>query len=382
MLVRLAASIASALLLVPIVAEPALGIPYFARRYGVTCQRCHTTPPKLNEFGESFFARGYEMPGLTPRPTIPLAVWLSGRSEALPGLAGEAAKRVQAYLNRVEIISGGKVVAPWLSYFVEWRPVSQEARSDGTLRDRSGRFEDLMLMAATDRVELAVGQFRQVGQVDVSRRVGLSEPLVLSASLPGSGGGSGREIALRGFSPAGRSPSARLAWIQPLSDGWRWTTSAGLPVPGELSTPLTEEARTEASNEIEWRPKGVMLETYLRRGLASLGGHVFYDDGNRYLANVIATGNRASLHWTAIAGAARAGEVTRGQWSLEAEYLPWSFAGVGGRVENRAADGARPAFLPYVNAHFPGTRYTFRLTVERRLQRDRNATFVELASIF
>ena len=70
---------------------------------------------------------------------------------------------------------------------VEWRPVSLEPRSDGTLRDRSGRFEDLFLTAvAGDRLELFVGQFRQVQQVDVSRRLGVSEPALLSASLPGT----------------------------------------------------------------------------------------------------------------------------------------------------------------------------------------------------
>ena len=71
-----------------------------------------------------------------------------------------------------------------------------------------------------------------------------------------------------------------------------------------------------------------------------------------------------------------------GRWSLEAEYLPHSYVGVGGRAEDRAGDGARIAVLPYVNAHFPGTRYTFRLTVERRLQRDRNATLIELGTVF
>jgi hypothetical protein len=55
---------------------------------------------------------------------------------------------------------------------------------------------------------------------------------------------------------------------------------------------------------------------------------------------------------------------------------------VGGRAEDRAADGAGRALLPFLNVHFPGTSYTFRLTVERRFQRARDATFVELATIF
>lgn len=356
-------------------------IPYFARKYGVACTQCHVAPPKLNAFGEEFVARGYEMPGLTPRRTWPFALWVSGRSESLP-VPDDVADNLKAYLNRVELISGGKVVAPWLSYFLEWRAVSQEARSNGTLRDRSGRFEDLFLTAASKRAELSLGQFRQIAQVDVSRRLGLSEPLVLSASLAGSGGGSPREQSLRAFSPAGRSPAVRAAWNQSLGGGWRWTTSAGLPVSGEFSIPLNDEARVEASNEVELRPKGVVVESFVRRGLTSFGGHLFYDESNRYLAHAITTGNRAALHWTGIAGMAKSGELLTGRWSFETEYLPHSYVGFGGRVEDRAGDGAKVAVLPYFNAHFPGTRYTVRLTAERRLQRGRNATLIELGTVF
>lgn len=382
MLVPLRLIGAAAVMVVAIPPQPAWGIPYFARRYGVTCQQCHVTPPKLNAFGEAFVANGYAMSGLSARRTIPLALWVSGRSESLPGLTGDQADDVRAYLNRVELISGGKLVAPWLSYFVEWRPVSQESRSDGTLRDRAGRFEDLFVTAVRGPAELTVGQFRQIAQVDVSRRLGLSEPLALGSGLPGIGGGTARERGLRGFSPAGRSPAVRAGWNRTLAGDWRWSTTAGLPVAGELSIPLTDEARVEASNEIEWRPKGVVVESFVRRGIASFGGHAFYDDGDRFLVNLVTTGERLSLHWTAVAGALKSGEVTRGQWSLETEYLPSYFVGIGGRVEDRAADGAEVAFLPYLNAHFPGTSYTVRLTVERRFQRGRNATLVELGTVF
>lgn len=356
-------------------------IPHFARMYGVTCKQCHVAPPKLNRFGEEFFARGYAMPNLTARRTVPISVWVSGRSDALP-VPANARDNLAAYLNRVELISGGKVIAPWLSYFVEWRPVSQEARGDGTLRDRGGRFEDLFVVAAKRNTEITVGQFRQIAQVDASRRLGLSEPLVLSASLAGTGGGSGRERSLRGFSPSGRAPAVRAAWIQPLGGGWRWTTAAAVSAPGEFSIPLNDEARIEASNEIEWRRKGFLVESFARRRLASVGGHVFYDNSRRYLAQAITTGSRSALHWTAIGGAAKAGDLLAGRWSVEAEYLPRYFVGLGGRVEDRAADNADVAVLPYVNVHFPGTRYTVRLTVERRFQGSRSATLVELGTIF
>jgi len=357
-------------------------IPYFARKYRVACAQCHVAPPKLNAFGEAFFANGYAMPELRTTGTWPFALWVSGRSDSRPQGAGE--DDVRAYLNRIELISGGRVVAPWLSYFVEWRPLSKEGRSDGTLRDRSGRFEDLFVTATAGQFDLTVGQFRQIAQVDVSRRIGVNEPLVLSTSLPGAGVGSAREVSLRAFSPAGRSPSVRLGWSRPVLGDARWSTALALPFPGEFSIPLTSAAKTEASNEFEVNPKGVVLESFIRRGLTSAGAH-FFVDADRYLAQAVATGARGQLHWTAVAGVARSRGVTRGRWSVEGEYFPrllGGHLGVGGRAEDQGGDALEHAFVPYLNAHFPGTQYTIRLTLERRIQRGLGATFIELGTVF
>ncbi|HUF68907.1 MAG TPA: hypothetical protein VMM79_09725 [Longimicrobiales bacterium] len=358
---------------------PLDAIPYFARLYGVRCAQCHASPPKLNAFGEAFVAAGYWAPGMEAGRTWPLAVWLSGRTESLPAddpLAGQ----VVTYLNRLELISGGRLIVPWLSYFVEWRAVSLEARGDGSTRDRSGRFEDLFVTARGGELDVTVGQFRMLQQVDVSRRIGLSEPLVFSASLAGSGSGTARERSLRSFSPAGRSPAVRAGWNRAVGEG-TWTTALTVPFPGEFSIPLTDEARTEASNELELDAKGVYAESFFRRGLMSIGVHGFYDDG-RYLVSGLVTGARETVHWAAALGVDRVAEVSRGRWSAEAEFIPRTSFAVGGRVENRAADGAGIAFLPYVNMHYPGSRFTIRLTVEQRFQRDRGATLVELGTIF
>ena len=359
---------------------PAEEIPYFARRFGLDCSACHATPPRLNAFGEDFRRSGYQGPGLSPRATVPLALWVSGRFDALPTAPGQI-DRTRSYVNRIEVISGGRLVAPWLSYFVEWRPLSLETRGDGTLKDRSGRFEDLFVTAATGGLAVTAGQFRQIDQVDVSLRLGLSEPLVLAASLPGEPDADGRLTSLRAFSPAGRSPAVRAAWTRPVGR-WAWTASVGVPLVGEFSLPLTDEAGVEASNELALDPKGVVVESFVRRGPTSWGAHGFYDHGGRYLVNGVATGNRAQVYWTAIAGFERRDADTHARWSAEGEYVVSPLLAVGTRVENRAGDGAPPAVLPYLVAHFPGRRYTFRLSVEQRVQEGGGATFVELGAVF
>jgi len=357
-------------------------VPLFARRYGVSCAQCHVIPPKLNAFGERFRRDGYLAAGLSPKRTLPLAVWLSGRRDDLPEAPG-LADEVSEYLNRVEVISAGRIVASRLSYFVEWRVLSKETRADGTLRDRSGRFEDLFVTAAIGSLTLTAGQFRLVDQVDVSLRLGLSEPLALGATLPGTGSGSSREVGLRGFAPGARSPALRAGWTAPIGS-WSLTASAALPFPGEFSLPLSDESRIEASNELELDPKGVLVESFVRRGLYSFGAHAFVGSDRRRLLTAVHSGGEGRFFWTAMAGldSEGPGAATRSRLSAEAEFVPHRFAALGARVENRAADNASVGFVPFLLLQAPGTRYTLRLTVEQRIQRDRNATFIELGTVF
>jgi hypothetical protein len=364
------------------VAEPALGVPYFARKFDVNCEQCHVVPPKLNPFGEEFLAQGYGHPDLQAHSTWPLAVWTSGRVESRR-LTGAGRSWIDPFANRVELISGGPLGTPRLYYFAEWRVLSQESRADGSLRDRSGRFEDLFVTAVMPaNLELTLGQFRAVSQVDISRRLSLSEPLLFAASLPGSGGGTARQRSLRAFSPTGRSPAARLAWHRPSPSASELVIAGVLPIPGEFSIPLSDEARAEASHAVEMRPKGLFVEAFLRRGLDSLGGHFFVDDRDRFLANLVAVGRRGPWFWNLAVGADRSAGEDRLRWSAEGEYIPSHRWALGLRVEDRAKDGVGSAALPYVTWHRPLRRSRLIVTFEQRLQEDRNASALEVGYLF
>lgn len=51
-----------------------VGIALFAHQYGVTCAKCHSVIPHLNEFGAAFLANGERFPGVTSGPAVPLAI--------------------------------------------------------------------------------------------------------------------------------------------------------------------------------------------------------------------------------------------------------------------------------------------------------------------
>src|SRR5687767_12825989 len=160
-------------------------IPQYARQTGNSCVRCHIVAPKLSLDGEEFLAKGYRFGDeegsaeTSILSQIPLSVWITTRHE-------EQLSRdfSETYLPKVELISGGPIAKLPLSYFIEWRIVSQQTRNDGTLLDRGGRFEDVILnWQINDRHAVRVGQFRALNQYDVSRRLSVSEPSIFSASL-------------------------------------------------------------------------------------------------------------------------------------------------------------------------------------------------------
>jgi hypothetical protein len=361
-------------------------IPQFAWSTGMNCIDCHSVPPKLNARGEAFLARGYRLPGEPPRArqaAVPLSVWITGRYEDRPPSLSEF------YAPKVELISGGPIGELPLSYFIEWRVVSLALRDDGTLQDRGGRFEDAFIAwGMTDRQSLRIGQFRSLEQYDVSLRLSVSEPAIFSASLPGDPAPRGRITSLRAFSPSGRSPGVAYT-LQSLSgpsasDGLFHTVT--VPFVGELSIPLSDEARREASFELQGRPKGVFLETFYRRRLNSIGAHAFIDRNRRLLTGV-GRAHYKDLYATLGLGIDDAsGRSSRMRYSAEVEYLVRRFErvrpGAGFRVEHITNAGRDPACIPYLVLSGPNTKFTFLLQVEGRFQGDSRAVFVDLSALF
>ena len=95
--------------------EPARGLPVFAHRFGFSCQKCHSTVPKLNEFGEGFKMAGFRLPDSSMHSTVPIAVktivnYTTARDpdEHLP----------KAIVDEIELLSGGSI-GKHFSYFLE-----------------------------------------------------------------------------------------------------------------------------------------------------------------------------------------------------------------------------------------------------------------------
>lgn len=368
------------LLLFALTVPQVFAVPYFARKYNVRCAQCHLLPPVLNEFGQRFVANGYKLGELKIESrAVPIAAWITHRAEI-----DETNDRAKAYPNRVELISSD-ALTPWLSYFVEWRTLSYQTTASQRLLGRHGRFEDVFVQFwLPKRVALTVGQFRMLNQVDVSRRLTLSEPLAYSASVPGLPSNDARLSSLRAFSLAGRAPSIR-ATFQTFGGGSEsdgWFHELVVPLSGEMSAPLGDEARRNASFALEARPKGFVYETYYRKGISSVGGAVF-SGNDRWLSNATGALQAGRHSLLATVGTAK---FRRGhndfRMSVGDTWIPRPWFGVGARLDHQSALRRRPAVLPHVNFSFPGTKYTVLLTVEQRIQQRAHGTSIEFGVVF
>lgn len=376
----------AALVLLPGSALPVSATPQFAREYRVSCSHCHVAPPRLNQVGENFLARGYRVDDAAlPQSgtTVPLAVWNTFDVEYR-----RASDLTKGFFSRVELISAGPMRWPGSAYFVELRALSEQIGGGNRLLNRSGRFEDAfvsMPIGPRSGVTFTAGQFRALTQVDVSRRLSLSEPVAFSASIPDrQPARSARLTSLRAFSPSGRQPGMRVMYQRRGStnaaDGWYGAIT--LPLTGELTLPFTDAA----SFELETRPKGVFGETYYRAGMTSIGGHAFA--GNvRGLANVVATSDLSGrLAVMGAVGFDRTRGLTSARVSVGGEYVLMPRLVAGSRIDHRTGSGRNPAVLAYVDAHVPfgpsAFRQAVRLQFEQTLQRNAFRSTLALSHIF
>lgn len=88
----------------------AVAIPVFAHQYGVTCEKCHSVIPHLNEFGAAFMASGYRIPGLQPGPAVPVAAKVNLVDSSMnQGEGPNGAGLPKAIVDEVELFAAGAI---------------------------------------------------------------------------------------------------------------------------------------------------------------------------------------------------------------------------------------------------------------------------------
>lgn len=157
----------SAALLLPSLPQDAAAIPAFARKYGVTCNLCHSPVPRLNAYGEEFAAHGFELvPGEEPRDTIAtgdpmlrllrridFALRVDAFATALMPITRDGANIDLQVPYGIKLLSGG-VLADGVSYYMYFY-MSERGEVAG-LEDAYIQFTDI----GGTGVSAIVGQFQ------------------------------------------------------------------------------------------------------------------------------------------------------------------------------------------------------------------------------
>jgi hypothetical protein len=199
---RLRWGVVLALVIVDGLWHGAWAIPAFTRKFDLPCRQCHTIPPTLNDFGESFRTNGYRMDGLTEN--LPEALREQVRKELPedmhPAYLPLSARAVMGYqyrsrdhqdtdlgeakiqtrtsgLERLDLMAGGLLTKD-VNFYVTYQPAVANADldtstgQDGHVESAWIRFNDLPVGGS--KLNLKVGAFELDVPISRYRRYTLS----------------------------------------------------------------------------------------------------------------------------------------------------------------------------------------------------------------
>lgn len=278
-------------------AVPARAAPFFARKYGFTCTMCHSSFPRLNDFGQRFRNNGYQLPGREDdeqtvlEGAAPFAARTSAgyTSDDFTDTPGEDSVD-EFQVNGLDILSGG-LMARDIGYFLIYTPEIHGSRG----------------VAPQDgRLEMGNVVFSRVGKAPLNLRVGRFE----GAWLPFS---AKRSLTLSPYEvydvagPSGLALSETQTGVEAL-----WAPRCGYRVAAGW-------VDGSSTNDSDDGPRDVYLRVakILGQGEGQTAGHRVGAFGyvGRARSTLLPTDRAAIDRWGID------GTLNLRQWSLDAQYL-------------------------------------------------------------
>jgi hypothetical protein len=182
------------LLTAAVVPPDTSAVPVFARKYGFNCTMCHSTFPRLNDFGVRYRANGYRLPGReniektvmeSPPPVAFRTAVAYAYDEFKHTSSEDAAKENTLALDGLDILSAG-LLGNKIGYFLVFVPPITAQRGvveqEGALEMASVVFSDI---GATG-LGLRAGRFEPAYTAfSVKRRLTVAPYEVYDYSFPG-----------------------------------------------------------------------------------------------------------------------------------------------------------------------------------------------------
>ncbi|MCX6646182.1 MAG: hypothetical protein NTY09_07485 [bacterium] len=123
------------LVLVTLLPSKASAIPVFARKYGFECTMCHSTYPRLNDFGQRFRMNGYQLPGMETlekditETSVPVAIRTSAgyNNDNFDSTQTSNVDVNEFQVNGVDILAGG-LIGPDIGFMFVYPPEINSSR--------------------------------------------------------------------------------------------------------------------------------------------------------------------------------------------------------------------------------------------------------------
>ena len=167
-------------------------MPAFARKYGYNCTMCHSSYPRLNDYGDRYRQNGYQLPGREAEDkTIlesppPFAIRLSGGYTSITRKNIPGGLDTKGFvMNGVDVLSAG-LLSENIGYFVALLPEIKESRGvegqSGTLESGNVIFYNI----GSPWVNVRVGRFEPASTAfSVKRKLTISPYEIYSFGAPG-----------------------------------------------------------------------------------------------------------------------------------------------------------------------------------------------------
>jgi hypothetical protein len=185
-------TLAGAALLI-LVSESAFAIPAFARKYSFNCNMCHVAFPKLNDFGQRFRDRGYQIPGQEglEKTVFETAIPIALRTTVGHSLYSSPAGTTAAFhLYGLDLLAAG-VLHKNISFFFVYTPRIDDPAADylgpgaGDNPSQLAAIESANVVFSNlvpDKLNLRVGRFEPAYQLLSPKRLYYGNHLTCTAS--------------------------------------------------------------------------------------------------------------------------------------------------------------------------------------------------------
>lgn len=341
-------------------ARPGHALPEWSREYRVTCQMCHSVPPRLNYFGLAFQANHFNWPS-PRRPDrrqgvegLPISAVVTTSLES-----SSTEHRTTANFRDLAIFVadgfhlGGQ--RPGGFKFNVLAATTDEDASPGNLDDG---FVSLPIAGRRGQWALTFGNISPLSyQWDHADSLTHALPSVFDRELDE-------------FSFTEHSPGVRIEFYDRRAQGTADGNYVEAEVPVEGKLALNSGARLDG-------PRGVFVHAFHRRGWTTLGTFG-YAHAENHLGGLIGTCQiSASLYLLGAAAIGRDAEGSTRRFSVEGEYLVGPRLAFTGRLEVLAGSQQDVAPVAAVT-YYPLPVSFLRLTAEA-VQRKGERTFTMFA---